>query len=52
MHANAQSRHEKIGLCGSERDQWKGTAHQEGLNTWEKLSSVSSMYMYNNDGGQ
>ena len=42
-NANAQSRHEKIGLSGAERDQRRGTAHQKGLNTWSKLSSMEKL---------
>jgi hypothetical protein len=38
---NVQFRHEKIGLCGSERDQRRWTAHEDGLNTWEKRFSVT-----------
>ncbi len=42
-NANVSFRHEKTGLCGAEREQRRGTAHQEGLNTWEKLFSVEKL---------
>jgi hypothetical protein len=42
-NANVQFRHEKIGVCGAERDQRRRTAHQEGLNTWGKRSSVEKL---------
>ena len=42
-NANVQFRHEKIVLCGAERDQRRGTANQEGLNTWGKRSSVEKL---------
>ena len=42
-NANVQFRHEKIGLCGAERDQRRGTANQEGLNTWGKRSAEEKL---------
>ncbi len=42
-NANMQFRHEEIELCGAERDQRRGTANQEGLNTWGKRSSVEKL---------
>ena len=42
-NANVPCRHEKIGFYGAERDQRRGTAHQEGLNTWGKRSSVEKL---------
>jgi hypothetical protein len=33
----------RLGLCGAERDQRRGTAHQEDLNTWGKRSSVEKL---------
>ena len=42
-NANMQFRHEEIELCGAERDQRRGTVHQEDANTWGKLSSAEKL---------
>jgi hypothetical protein len=42
-NANVYLRHKMTVLCGAERDQRKGAAHQEGLNTWARLSSVDKL---------